>query len=278
MSSKAQQKIDLNDLDLNRIYTFEEFEYINDQLKYHTFEINGQPVNLFELDKNGKLIPMPQATINMEAVVLEIGRQLGNWNIQTGQGGVVTSSQGGFNFHVRGGRMIRAPDVSFTSKNVYRHLTQQQLWTFKGEPFTPMVVIEVSDTIKDSDTNKKKKAFDDLDEKFKFEYFSVGTSVQLGWLIDPKNKGIWIYKLNKEGKVFRRKHVWGSINGGDLLPGFTLDIDLIEKVISQESTPTPTETSESEDESQMKCFKCEETFTDYHSFSKHYEKYHILKL
>ncbi|CAG8814841.1 6215_t:CDS:1, partial [Gigaspora rosea] len=94
MSSKAQQKIDLNDLDLNRSYTFEKFEYINDQLKYHTFEINGQPVNLFEHDKNGNLIPMPQATINMEAVVSEIVRQLGNWNVQTGQGGAVTSSQG----------------------------------------------------------------------------------------------------------------------------------------------------------------------------------------
>ncbi|KAF0458850.1 hypothetical protein F8M41_000864 [Gigaspora margarita] len=82
---------------------------------------------------------MPQATINMEAIVSEIVRQLSNWNIQTGQGGAVTSSQENFNFHVG------------------------------GEPFTPMVVIEVSDTIKDSDTNKKKKVFDDLDEKFKFE-------------------------------------------------------------------------------------------------------------
>ncbi|RHZ88066.1 hypothetical protein Glove_26g292 [Diversispora epigaea] len=252
MSSKAQQKIDLNDLDLNRIYTFEEFEYINDQLKYHTFEINGQPVNLFELDKNGKLIPMPQATINMEAVVSEIVRQLGNWNIQTDQGGAVTSSQGGFNFHVRGGRTIRAPDVSFTSKNVYRHLTQQQLWTFKGEPFTPMVVIEVSDTIKDSDTNKKKKAFDDLDEKFKFEYFAVGTSVQIGWLIDPKNERMWIYKRNEKGEVFRRERAWGGggIDGGDILPGFTLDVEMIKDIISQKSPPT-----KSKGESQINCPK-----------------------
>ncbi|CAG8814083.1 10182_t:CDS:2, partial [Gigaspora rosea] len=64
------------------------------QLKYYTFEINEQPVNLFEHDKNGNLILMPQSTINMEAVVLDIGRQLSNWNVQTGQGGAVTSSQG----------------------------------------------------------------------------------------------------------------------------------------------------------------------------------------
>ncbi|CAG8438670.1 9722_t:CDS:2 [Diversispora eburnea] len=62
--------MDLDNLDLNRIYTFEEFEYINDQPKYHTLEINGQPVNHFELDKN------------MEAVVSEIVRQLGNGTIR----------------------------------------------------------------------------------------------------------------------------------------------------------------------------------------------------
>ncbi|CAG8736799.1 15429_t:CDS:2, partial [Racocetra fulgida] len=175
MSSKAQQKIDFNDLDLNRSYTFEKFEYINNQLKYHTFKINRQPVNLFKHDKNGNLIPMPQATINIEAVISEIVKQLGNWNVQTG----------GFNFYIGGRRMIRIPDISFTSKNVYRHLTQQQLWTFKGEPFIPMVVIEVSDTIKDFNTNKKKKVFDDLDEKFKFKHFA------------------------------------GDIDEGDILPGFT---------------------------------------------------------
>ncbi|CAG8552395.1 17545_t:CDS:2 [Dentiscutata erythropus] len=209
-------------------------------VKYHTFEINGQPVNLFEHDKNGNLIPMPHTTINMEAVVSEIVRQLGNWNVQTGQGGVVTSSQGGFNFHVRGRRTIRAPDVSFTSKNVYRHLTQQQLWTFKGEPFTPTVVIEVSDTIKDSDTKKKNKVFDDLDEKFKSEYLAVGTSVQ--------------------------------IDGGDTLPGFTLDVKMIKDIISQKSRPTE---ASKKPESRFSCPKCDNHFTDNYSFIKHFERSHI---
>ncbi|RHZ62244.1 hypothetical protein Glove_341g38 [Diversispora epigaea] len=252
MSSKAQQKIDLNNLDLNCIYTFEingqpvnlfgldkngklipmpqatinmevfvseivrqltqqKIDLNNLDLNcIYTFEINGQPVNLFGLDKNGKLIPMPQATINMEVFVSEIVRQLILMTciIYTHQGGVVTSSQGGFNFHVRGGRMIRAPDVSFASKNVYCHLTQQQLWTLQGDPFTPMVVVEVSDT------NKKKKVFDDLDEKFKFEYFA---------------------------------------------------------------TSTPTESSESESELDINCPECNEGFTERYLFMKHYEECHLHK-
>ncbi|CAG8826540.1 4111_t:CDS:2, partial [Dentiscutata erythropus] len=63
---------------------------------------------------------------------------------------------------------------------------------------------------------------------------------QLGSLIDPKNKRIWRYKRN----VFRRECSWGDINEDDILPGFTLDIEMIENALSQ--TPTPTETFELE--------------------------------
>src|SRR4051794_28223062 len=58
-TSKAySQNIDLDDLDLKRTFTLEEFKYINSQLKNHILKIDGQPVNLFELDENGKLTPM----------------------------------------------------------------------------------------------------------------------------------------------------------------------------------------------------------------------------
>src|SRR5581483_3255023 len=89
------EKIDLENIDLNKFYTFKEFEYINDQLKTRTIQLNGKPVNLFEY-KNGKLFPMPQVPNARETVVAEIVRQLGNWNFETHQNGRVTSSQGGF--------------------------------------------------------------------------------------------------------------------------------------------------------------------------------------
>ncbi|CAG8750915.1 387_t:CDS:1, partial [Funneliformis mosseae] len=169
---------------LERTYTLEEFEYINSQLKNHTLEIDGKPINLFELDENGKLIPMPQATINMEAVVTEIAAQLRNWNVYTRQGGVVTTSQGGFKFATedsedeittQAGKKIRAPDVSFTPKDIYRNLDEQQLWTFKGEAFTPIFVVEVVDI----GTDTTNSAFIKADNRFKDEYFEDGTSVQL---------------------------------------------------------------------------------------------------
>ncbi|CAG8563517.1 11303_t:CDS:2, partial [Acaulospora colombiana] len=200
---------------------------INEQLKTRTLEVNGQPVNLFDLDKNGKLVPMPQATHCMEVTIGEIVRQLGNWNIQTRQNGDIKTAQGGFDFSVGNQRTIRAPDVSFTPKAVSRQLTELQRWAFQGQPFTPTFVVEVGDT------QSSTSALGELDDKFKREYFAVGTSVQLGWLIDPKNRIIWVYKRNQHGNVYRRERVWEDVEGGDVLPRFTLEVRMIEEAISQ---------------------------------------------
>src|SRR6266496_86512 len=117
------QEIDLDNLNLERSYTLEEFEYINSRLKNYTLKINGHPVNLFELDENGKLVPMPPSPCRREQVVAEIARQLANWNIQTQQGGGVTTSQGGFNFVIDHESANRAPDVAFTPQNIVLRLT-----------------------------------------------------------------------------------------------------------------------------------------------------------
>nr|CAG8670380.1 4750_t:CDS:2 [Entrophospora candida] len=170
-------KIDLDHLDLNRTYTFEEFEFINEQLKTHTLEINETPVDLFEFNK-GKILPMPQNPISKEAVVCEISRQLGNWNVQTCENGITTTSQGGFDFNISGQRAIRAPDVAFTPKNIYRSLNHQQQWTFKGQPFMPTCIVEVTVT------QEGYQKFNDLDQKFREVYFAMGSSVELGFTLE----------------------------------------------------------------------------------------------
>src|SRR5436190_1885840 len=118
-SKDYSPEIDLENLDLERSYTLEEFEFINSRLKDTTLELNEQPVNLFELDENGKLVPMPQTPPIREGVVAEIARQLANWNILTRQGGLVTTSQGGYIFVVDHEANIRAPDVSFVPQNTF---------------------------------------------------------------------------------------------------------------------------------------------------------------
>ncbi|CAG8667392.1 8250_t:CDS:2 [Ambispora gerdemannii] len=127
----SKAKINLANLDFSCTYSFEEFEFINEQLKTRILEVNGQPVNLFDLDENGKLVLMSQVTHCMEVTVGKIARQLDNWNVQTRQNRDVKTAQGEFNFSNEGQRMIKAPDVSFTPKVVSRQLTELQRWAFQ---------------------------------------------------------------------------------------------------------------------------------------------------
>jgi len=219
------QEIDLDNLDLERSYTLEEFEYINSQLKNYTLEIDGKPVNLFELDENGKLVPMPPTPFRREQVVAEIAGQLRNWNIQTQQGGGVTTSQGGFDFVINHETAIRAPDIAFTPQHIVLQLTDEQAWSFQGAPFTPTFLVEVADIGEDTDNSKFKEA----DERFKNELITRSTVVQLGWLVDPQHKRIYIYRRGRR----RSNPGWGDISGENVLPGFVLDMSLIDRIIDQ---------------------------------------------
>ncbi|RIA97868.1 hypothetical protein C1645_751396 [Glomus cerebriforme] len=255
------QEINLDNLDLERSYTLEEFEYINSRLKNYTLEINGHPVNLFELDKNGKLVLMPQTPCCREQVVAEIAAQLRNWNVQTQQGGGVTTSQGGFNFVIDYQSVIRAPDVAFIPQNMVLQLTDEQAWTFQGAPFTPIFLVEVADIGEDTDNSKFKEA----DKRFKEELIIQSTVVQLGWLIDPQHKRIYIYRRDRKCSNPR----WGDISGENGLPGFMLDMSLIDRIID----PPPPALA-SQEARQINCPDCNNTFNSKHEFIKHYEKIH----
>ena len=150
--------------------------------------MNGTPISHFNLDSKKHLIPMPQTPIKKEAAVGEIFRQLANWNIRTHQNGVPTSSQGGFNFCGQ----IRAPDVAFTSKEVYRALNDKQRRSFQGKLFSPTFAVEVEDL----DATGK---LSELTDTFKDMYFPAG--LKLGWLVDPINKVVYVFKRDKDDTV-----------------------------------------------------------------------------
>ncbi len=211
----------------DRVYTLDEFEGFNSWLKTHDLVINEAPISHFERDAKGRLIPMPQTPIGREAAVSEITGQLRNWNVQTQQNGVVTSSQGGFK--LPGG--IVAPDVAFTPKQIYRQLTQQQQETFQGPAFCPTFVVEV-------ETLSARNNFDNLTAKFKETYFPAG--VKLGWLVDPLNRTFYVFTRDRDNTVRRRQHQWVDDNneatvvpGLDVLPGFQLKLWRIDEVLSQ---------------------------------------------
>src|SRR5271170_7628585 len=111
--------LDLDNLDLNRTYTSKEFEIISDQLKYRSLIIDDKPIHHFELDKSGKLVPMPPTVFGKEYAVAKIVTQFENWNVETQQKGAVTSSQGGFKLESDG---IVAPDVAYTPRDIFHGL------------------------------------------------------------------------------------------------------------------------------------------------------------
>ncbi|RIA99025.1 hypothetical protein C1645_731224 [Glomus cerebriforme] len=244
-----KKKLDLNNLDLNCTYTDEELDIISKNLTVHTnFE-------------NGRLIPIPQNPIVKEAIIQEISRQLGNWNIQTGQNGIITTSQGGFNFGPSNRQKnILAPDIAFTPEETYIELDEDQLWSFDGQCFTPEFVVVVAVVTSD-------EILKEIDNRMN-NYFGVGTSVKLGWLIDPKNSIICVYEKNGENRLVRRKCEWEDLDGGDILPDFILDISRIDSIMLLDNDVD-------EDDNERECPYCDFSFDNVHSMMKHLKKWHL---
>ncbi|RGB40648.1 hypothetical protein C1646_798728 [Rhizophagus diaphanus] len=234
MIDKLVGDLDFEDLDFKYCYSVKELELINNYLR-----VNPN----FELI-NRKLISIPYTPIAIEAVVHEIARQLGNWNLETNKDGIgiVTTSKGGFDFSDTNLQKIRAPDVAFTPEDTFLSLDEKQLWSFEGQPFTPIFFVEVAN-IKNSEIEKE------IDNKIKKDYFARGTSVKLGWLIDPIARNIWVYKRNKNGAPYRRRQPnWEDLDAGDILPNFTLELDKIDDIIIGEDSASEDDKEEDEEE------------------------------
>ncbi|GBB90560.1 hypothetical protein RclHR1_17560002 [Rhizophagus clarus] len=268
-SARTKKSKDFNNLDLNETYSIKEYNELNNYLKVNpNFEI-----------VNKQLISVDYSPMAIEAVTHEISRQLGNWNIANTNGiGIVTTSKGGFDFNVTiNSQKIRAPDIAFTPEDTFLSLDENQLWSFKGQPFTPKFIVEVADISRKDVGNK-------IDAKIKRDYFANGTSVELGWLIDPKNCAIWVYKRNKNNAPYRRRREWKDLEAGDILPGFTLELGLINNIINKFSESDDDDDDEDEDEKSRKkrikrkpdvCPYCDAEYKEPYKMMQHINKNHI---
>lgn len=196
----------------------------------------------------GHFTPYRMVVYGNEKVAAKITRVLDVWTTWSRQGGRVTTSQGAFVLDRRTAKpTIRLPDVAYTPRQVDRNLVENQVWTYRGDPFVPSFVVEI-DKLKGR--NSQRKA---LDRKMRDEYFPNG--VQLGWLIDPRpqHRIMYEYKLNADGQVYR-EHVrkWRNLDGGNVLPGFLLNKIDLDMVLNQDAG------SSSEDEDDEVDFMCPE--------------------
>jgi Uma2 family endonuclease len=161
----------------------------------------GNPDLQLERTSEGKLIvmaPVGGESGNNEA---EIITDIANWNRQTKMGRVFSSST---IFSLPNGA-DRSPDVAWVKLERWEALTLEQRTKFP--PICPDFVIELRSA---SDRLKP------LQAKMQ-EYINNG--LRLGWLIDPQNQRIEIYRQNQTVEVVSMPV---TLSGEDVLTGFTL--------------------------------------------------------
>ena len=133
----------------------------------------------------------------------EIIYQLQAWNKQK-KLGVVFDSSTMFQFP---SGAFRSPDAAWIILTRWNSLSQSEKETFP--PIVPDFIIElrsVSDSLKE------------LQDKMQ-EYIDNG--VKLGWLINPKNKQVEIYRANGSREVLDNPI---NLSGENILLGFVLDL------------------------------------------------------
>ncbi len=177
-------------------FTDEEFEQI--------VEFN-QELRL-ELTAEGKLIIMSPTGGETGNRNFEIYIDLGIWNRKNKLGKAFDSSTG---FKLPNGA-TRSPDASWIKIERWDALTPQQ--RKKYLPLCPDFAVElVSESDDVEDTRKKMQ-----------EYIENG--LRLGWLINPKDKQVEIYRAGKEVEILDSPT---SLSGEDVLEGFSLDLQTI---------------------------------------------------
>ena len=154
----------------------------------------------------GELIIMPPTGGNTGKRNAQLAAQFVIWNNQTKLGEVFDSSTA---FRLPNGA-DRSPDVSWVKSDRWNQLTPEQQETFP--PLCPDFVLELRSRTDTMESLRRKMQ----------EYLANG--VRLGWLIDPQNRVVEIYRTQAEVKVLNAPK---TLSGEDVLPGFSLNLETV---------------------------------------------------
>lgn len=157
----------------------------------------------FERTTKGELVimsPVGGESGNREADLIT---DLGIWNRQMGLGYTFSSST----IFKLPNKSDRSPDAAWIQRERWEALTPEQKRKFP--PIAPDFVIEL------------RSATDDLDmlQEKMLEYLDAG--VRLGWLINPQEQQVEIYRQGKELEV---RNLPAELSGEDVLSGFILNL------------------------------------------------------
>ncbi len=156
----------------------------------------------FEQTATGELIIMPPTGWETGNRNIEIAYQVQAWSRTTKLGKAFDSSTG---FILPNGAK-RSPDAAW--------VRQERLDALKPNPdkFLPLApdfAIELRSATDNLQTLRKKMG----------EYIAVG--VRLGWLINPQDKQVEVYRLDRGVEILQSP---SQVFGEDVLPGFSLNL------------------------------------------------------
>ena len=159
-----------------------------------------------ERTAEGDLLIMPPEGGETGNRSILLGTFLTQWAWQDGTGVTFGSSTG---FILPNGAM-RAPDAAWVRRSRLTALTADQKQKFL--PLCPDVVVEI---------RSPSDRLNNLQEKMQ-EYLDTGA--QLGWLIDPPSRTVYVYRPNRPVEPLEHP---ATIAGDPVLPGFSLDLQTI---------------------------------------------------
>ena len=180
-------------------------------LKTRFLELNEEEFFLFcqdlkdvhvEREADGTITLMEPTGSETGSFDLEVGSEVRNWNRETKQGKSF-GSQAGFTLP---NKAVKSPDVSWIALERWLALPTEDRERFAH--ISPDFVIEI---------RSKTNALDRLKDKM-VEYQENG--VRLGWLIDPVQQEVWIYRI--DGSVDHVDNFETALSGEDVLKGFEL--------------------------------------------------------
>lgn len=164
------------------------------------------PETRFETTPQGRLIIMSPTGSESGRKNGRLFFQVELWNTKTKLGVSFDSSTG---FKLSNGA-LRSPDVSWVELAQWDSLSEQQQRKFA--PIDPNFVIELMSPTDD---------LIELQQKMT-EYMNCG--VKLGWLINPDEKQVEIYRDGGNKEVLNNPQ---SLSGENILPGLTVNLSSI---------------------------------------------------
>lgn len=173
---------------------------LSDEQFYHLCQ--GNRDLRLERTATGKLIIMPPTGWGTGNRNLRLGQRLGNWADEDGTGMVFDSSTG---FRLPNGA-IRSPDVAWVRQ---ARLTALNPDPNQFLPLCPDFVIEL---------RSANDSLSSLQIKMQ-EYLAQG--LQLGWLINPQDQQVEIYRPEQEVEVLQTPEF---LSGETVLPNLCLSL------------------------------------------------------